>query len=47
MSDFSCFRVSPDAKYENSEISEIFLTLIFCSESVQRSVETVVEKANN
>ena len=30
---FPCFQICPNAKDENSEISEISLTLLFCSET--------------
>ena len=41
------FRICPNAKYENSEISEIKLTLLFCSETVKKSMKTVTTIASN
>ena len=42
---FQSFRICPNAKYENSEISEISLSLLFCSETVQKSMKTVTTVA--
>ena len=47
LKNFPSYRICPYAKYEDLEISEIFLFLFFCYESVERSVETVAKKANN
>ena len=44
---FPSFRICPNAKYENSEISEISLTLLFCSKTVQKSMKTVTTIASH
>ena len=44
---FPSFRICPNAKYENSEISEISLTLLFRSETVKNSMKTVNAIANH
>ena len=44
---FPSFRIYPNAKYENSEISEISLTLLFCSKTVQKSMKTVTAIASH
>ena len=43
---FPSFRICPNAKYENSEISEISLTLLFCSTTVQKTMKTVTTVAS-
>ena len=37
---FPSFWICPNAKYENSEISKISLTLLFCSEIIEKSKNT-------
>ena len=44
---FPSFRICPNAKYENLEISEISLTLLFCSETVKESMKTVTTIASH
>ena len=44
---FPSFRIGPNAKYENSEISEISLTLLFRSKTVQKTMETVTTIASH
>ena len=44
---FPSFRICPNAKYENSEISEISLTLLFCSKTVHISMKTVTTIASH
>ena len=44
---FPSFRICPNAKYENSEISEISLTLLFCSETVKENMKTVTAIASH
>ena len=41
---FPSFRICPNAKYENSEIS---LTLLFCSKTVQETMKTVTAVASH
>ena len=44
---FPSFPICDNAKYENSEISEISLTLLFCSETVKKSMKTVATIENH
>ena len=44
---FPSFQICPNAKYENTEISEISLTLVTWSETVQRTMETVTTIASH
>ena len=47
LSEFSSFRICPYAKYENLEISEISVTLLFCSKTVKKSMKTVTTIASH